>query len=54
VLLISSELDELLAVADRVLVIYRGRIVGERPGGRAEHHAVGLLMSGQGASLGET
>ncbi|QLD53552.1 ABC transporter ATP-binding protein, partial [Paraburkholderia fungorum] len=28
VLLISSELDELMAVADRVLVMYRGRIMG--------------------------
>ena len=47
VLLISSELDELLAVADRVLVIYRGRIVGELPA-RLEHKdAVGTLMSGQ-------
>ncbi|HEX3307477.1 MAG TPA: ATP-binding cassette domain-containing protein, partial [Streptosporangiaceae bacterium] len=47
VLLVSSELDELLAVADRVLVIYRGRIVGELPA-RPEHKdAVGTLMSGQ-------
>ena len=30
VLLISSELDELIAVADRILVLYRGRIMGER------------------------
>jgi simple sugar transport system ATP-binding protein len=46
VLLVSSELDELLAVADRVLVIYRGRIVGELPA-RLEHKdAVGTLMSG--------
>jgi ABC-type uncharacterized transport system ATPase subunit len=49
VLLVSSELDELLAVADRVLVIYRGRIVGELPA-RPEHKdAVGTLMSGQAA-----
>ena len=47
VLLVSSELDELLAVADRVLVIYRGRIVGELAA-RPEHKdAVGTLMSGQ-------
>ena len=50
VLLISSELDELLAVADRVLVIYRGRIVGELPA-RLEHKdAVGAMMSGQPAA----
>jgi simple sugar transport system ATP-binding protein len=47
VLLVSSELDELLAVADRVLVIYRGRILGELPA-RPEHRgAVGAMMSGQ-------
>jgi simple sugar transport system ATP-binding protein len=46
VLLISSELDELLAVADRVLVIYRGRIVGELPAGPEHRDAIGTLMSG--------
>jgi len=52
VLLISSELEELLSVCDRVLVMYRGRIVGEVPGGLGQHEAVGRLMSGQ-ASAGE-
>ncbi len=46
VLLISSDLDELLEVSDRVLVMYRGRIVGawSDPGGsRAE---IGQAMGG--------
>ncbi len=30
-LLVCSELDEILALADRVLVMHAGRIVGERP-----------------------
>lgn len=47
VLLISSELDELLAVADRVAVLYRGRLVGERPAEMNERGAIGALMSGQ-------
>ena len=47
VLLISSELDELLAVADRVAVLYRGRLVGERPAEMTERGAIGALMSGQ-------
>jgi ABC-type uncharacterized transport system ATPase subunit len=47
VLLVSSELSELLAVADRVLVLYRGRVVGELPGGSEQQEAVGRLMSGQ-------
>ncbi len=49
VLLISSELDEILAVADRVLVMYRGRIVNERPADPSEKDAIGAMMAGQGA-----
>jgi ABC-type uncharacterized transport system ATPase subunit len=45
VLIISSELDEVLALADRIAVMYRGRIVGERPGG-ADRDEIGLLMAG--------
>jgi simple sugar transport system ATP-binding protein len=47
VLLISSELDELIAVADRITVLYRGRLVGERPADMNERGAIGALMSGQ-------
>jgi len=47
-LVISSELEELLAVADRVLVLYRGRVVGEVPGGLGQLELVGAWMSGQG------
>ena len=47
VLLISSELDELIAVADRITVLYRGRVVGERPAEMGERGAIGALMSGQ-------
>jgi simple sugar transport system ATP-binding protein len=47
VLLISSELDELIAVADRIAVLYRGRLVGERPAEMKERGAIGALMSGQ-------
>jgi ABC-type uncharacterized transport system ATPase subunit len=47
VLIVSSELDEVLALADRIAVMYRGRIVGERPGG-ADRDEIGLLMAGGG------
>ena len=46
VLLISSELDELIAVSDRIAVIYRGRIVGTLPATPANRGAIGALMSG--------
>ncbi|MGO8914440.1 MAG: ABC transporter ATP-binding protein [Stellaceae bacterium] len=46
VLLISSELDELIAVADRVIVLYRGRIMGERLAGPDQREAIGAMMSG--------
>lgn len=48
VLLISSELDELLAVSDRVAVMYRGRIVGEMPADLSNREAIGAMMSGRG------
>ena len=45
VLLVSSELDEILALADRILVMYHGRIVGEF-GPDAEVTDIGLAMLG--------
>jgi general nucleoside transport system ATP-binding protein len=47
VLLISSELDELISVADRILVIFRGRVVGEQPASQASREAIGRLMAGE-------
>ncbi|GEP11179.1 ABC transporter ATP-binding protein [Methylobacterium gnaphalii] len=49
VLLISSELDEVLTVAHRIAVIYRGRIVGERPSDPRHRNAIGAMMAGQAA-----
>jgi general nucleoside transport system ATP-binding protein len=49
ILLISSELDELLAVADRVLVMYRGRVIGEMAAEGSNREAIGALMSGHAA-----
>ncbi len=47
VLLISEDLDELMALADRLLVIYEGEIVGEMPTDEATAERLGLLMAGQ-------
>jgi simple sugar transport system ATP-binding protein len=46
ILLISEDLDEILALADRVAVIYEGRIVGELDAAEATVEEVGLLMAG--------
>ena len=44
--MISEDLDEILALADRVLVMYEGRIVGERDGEGADIDELGMLMAG--------
>jgi ABC-type uncharacterized transport system ATPase subunit len=46
VLLVSSELDEILALADRVMVMNAGRVVGELPIDACSETAVGRLMGG--------
>ena len=48
ILLISEELDEILALADRVDVMYEGRIVGSFDAETADVHEIGLLMTGGG------
>src|SRR5205814_1911100 len=50
VLLISTDLDEIMALADRIAVLYRGRIQGLLPRGAARE-AVGLLMGGGEAAV---
>jgi simple sugar transport system ATP-binding protein len=47
VLLISEDLDELLALSDRLMVIFEGEIVGEMPAEEATAERLGLLMSGE-------
>jgi simple sugar transport system ATP-binding protein len=46
VLLISEDLDEILALADRVVVMYEGAIVGEATPGQTSVEEIGLLMAG--------
>jgi simple sugar transport system ATP-binding protein len=46
VLLISSELDEVLALSDRILVMYEGRIVAEFNRGEVTERLLGLRMGG--------
>jgi simple sugar transport system ATP-binding protein len=51
VLLISSDLDEVLAVADRVLVIYEGKITGEFLPGELSFPEIGMLMGYGGKTV---
>jgi simple sugar transport system ATP-binding protein len=48
VLLVSEDLDELLALSDRLVVLYEGRIVGEMPAADADVERLGMLMAGRG------
>ena len=45
VLIVSSELDEVLALADRIAVMYRGRLIGVLGAG-ASRDELGLMMAG--------
>jgi ABC-type uncharacterized transport system ATPase subunit len=45
VLVVSVELDEVLSLADRILVMYGGRIVGEVSGADADERTLGLMMA---------
>jgi ABC-type uncharacterized transport system ATPase subunit len=49
VLLISEDLEELLAVCDRIGVIYEGAITGVFPAAQADTERMGLLMAGKSA-----
>ena len=46
ILLLSTDLREIMALADRVVVIHRGAIVGEMAGNGLDMQRLGLLMGG--------
>jgi ribose transport system ATP-binding protein len=49
VLLISSDLPELVALSDRILIMRRGHLIGEMDKSRATEAAVLLAANGEGA-----
>jgi simple sugar transport system ATP-binding protein len=51
VLLVSAELEEVTALADRLMVIYHGRIVGEVDPARASRDEIGMMMTGGRGSV---
>ena len=50
VLLVSAELDEIMGLSDRILVMFGGAIAGEVPADRATERELGLLMAGAGTA----
>jgi simple sugar transport system ATP-binding protein len=46
ILIVSTELDEVMSLSDRILVMYRGRIVAEFAADKATVKDVGLAMAG--------
>ena len=49
VLLISTELEEILELADRIAVIFRGRLIGEMARSGVDLDRLSLMMGGQAA-----
>ena len=49
VLFISAELQEIMAVADRIIVLYSGKIMGDLDGETADQNVIGQMMLGQKA-----
>jgi ABC-type sugar transport system ATPase subunit len=54
ILMVSSELPELLQVADRILVMANGRLTGELPGKTTTQEEIMRLASPASAVLTET
>jgi simple sugar transport system ATP-binding protein len=51
ILLVSEDLDELLSLADRILVLYEGRVMGIVTGEQADRAKLGLMMAGTSSDL---
>ena len=54
VLLVSAELDEVLSLSDRVMLIYEGRLVGEVDPKSVSEEEIGLMMTGGREREGST
>ena len=47
ILLISEDLDEVMALSDRIAVLFEGQIVGMVPADEADREEIGLMMAGE-------
>jgi simple sugar transport system ATP-binding protein len=48
ILLFSEDLEELLSLSDRIVVLYEGRVVGHMLASEADPEQLGMLMAGRG------
>jgi simple sugar transport system ATP-binding protein len=46
VLLVSAELDEIMSLSDRIVVMYKGQIIATLDADQASREEIGLLMAG--------
>ncbi len=53
VLLVSAELDEIMALSDRIAVMYKGQIMDTLPADQATREQLGLLMAGVTTQVAE-
>ena len=54
ILLVSVELDEIMSLSDRILVMNNGQMVGELARDKADEQRLGLMMAGIDADDGVT
>jgi len=53
ILLISTDLDEILNISDRIVVIYEGQIVGQMDRGSVDLQEIALMMAGATTGTGQ-
>jgi ABC-type uncharacterized transport system ATPase subunit len=48
ILLVSEDLDEIMALSDRIAVMFNGKVIGIRESGKTNMQEIGLMMAGVG------
>jgi len=51
ILLVSEDLDEIFALADRIVVLYEGQLMGVVDASEADREQIGLMMAGESTPL---
>ena len=53
ILLVSVELEEILSLSDRIIVMFDGHIMGERDPAKTDEKELGMLMAGMETTGGD-